>query len=117
MQSINHDLHRNSTSGVAGVTLDRNRMWNVHWYENGQRKRKNFSISKYGGTEGAKQAAVNHRKMIEQTVPTYAEALYNRKKVVEKLNEVIGEEDWSAPMPELLSLLLEEDIDIEALRC
>jgi hypothetical protein len=54
----------------------------------------------------------------ERRIPVYAEALYNRKALVQKLIEDTGETEWDdASMPEMLAMLLEEGADVEQYRC
>lgn len=117
MQSINHNLHSNSATGRAGVSVykDRNNLYAAHWYENGVKVRKYFGAATYG--EEAYQKAVEARLSAERRIPTYAEALYNRKLIVDRLIEETDETDWDRPMPELLSLLLSEGFDVEQFRC
>lgn len=122
MQSINHMLHRNSTTGRAGVSVysGKSKMYAANWYENGQKIRKYFSVAKYG--DGAHQMAVEARLAAERRIPEYAEALYNRKLVVQKLAEITGEVEWNLSMPELLAELTDfgawvGGVDIETMRC
>jgi hypothetical protein len=50
MQSINHNLQRNSTTGHAGVSLYIKGMctYAANWYKNGKKVRQYFSVIKYG---------------------------------------------------------------------
>lgn len=48
------------------------------------------------GEEQAKQLAIEARLATERRIPVYAEALYNRKALVQKLIEDTGETEWSA---------------------
>ena len=59
----NKALHNTNTSGTNGVSFDKtNKRWNATWYENGKQQKANFSITKYGSDEKAKQEAIKHRK-------------------------------------------------------
>ena len=59
----NKALHNTNTSGVNGVSFDkRGKRWNATWYENGKQQKANFSITKYGSDEKAKQEAIKHRQ-------------------------------------------------------
>ncbi|CEM22562.1 unnamed protein product [Vitrella brassicaformis CCMP3155] len=52
-------------SGVKGVWYDKaNNCWMASWQEGGKEKRKPFSIAELG-YEGAKQAAIGHRRAME----------------------------------------------------
>jgi hypothetical protein len=103
MQSINHNLQRNSTTGRAGVSLytKGTRTYAANWYENGKKVRQYFSVIKYG-EEQAKKLAIEARLAAERRIPVYAEALYNRKALVRRLIDETGEGEWdAATMPEL----------------
>jgi hypothetical protein len=59
----NMALHNTNTSGTNGVSFDKtNKRWNATWYENGKQQKANFSITKYGSDEKAKQEAIKHRQ-------------------------------------------------------
>ena len=59
----NQSLFITNTSGANGVSFDkRDKSWIAKWYENGTRKTKYISITKYGSDEKAKQEAIKHRK-------------------------------------------------------
>jgi hypothetical protein len=119
MQSINHNLQRNSATGRAGVSLyaKSTRTYAANWYENGKKVRQYFSVIRYG-EEQAKQLAIEARLAAERHIPVYAEALYNRKALLQKLIEETGETEWDATtMPELLAMLIEEGVDVEQFRC
>jgi hypothetical protein len=119
MQSINHNLQRNSTTGCAGVSLYAKGMctYAANWYDNGKKVRQYFSVVRYG-EEQAKQLAIEARLAAERHIPVYAEALYNRKALVQKLTEDMGETEWDgATMPQLLEMLIEECVDVEQYRC
>jgi hypothetical protein len=80
MQSINHNLQKNSATGCAGVSLYTKGMctYAANWYENGKRVRQYFSVIQYG-EEQAKQLAFEARLSAERRISVYAEALYNAK--------------------------------------
>jgi hypothetical protein len=110
MQSINHNLQRNSTTGRAGVSLytKGTHTYAANWYENGKKVRQYLSVIRYG-EEQAKQLAIEARLAAERCIPVYAEAFYNRKALVQKLIEETGETEWdAATTPELLMFLIEE---------
>jgi hypothetical protein len=119
MQFINQNLQRNSTTGRAGVSLYAKSIctYAASWYENGKRVRQYFSVVTYG-EEQAKQLAIEACLAAKRRIPVYAEALYNRKVLVQKLIEKTGETEWdTATMPELLAMLIKEGVDVEQFRC
>ena len=118
MQSINQNIQRNSTTGRAGVSLYSagSGTYASHWYENGKKVRKYFNI-KTNGEEVARQKAFDARLAAERRIPVYAEALYNRKLVVERLIEVTGKTEWDGQMPGLLETLMNAGVDVEQFRC
>ena len=59
----NKALYNNNTSGTNGVFFDkRDKSWRATWQENGKQQKANFSITKYGSDEKAKQEAIKHRQ-------------------------------------------------------
>ncbi|CEM17379.1 unnamed protein product [Vitrella brassicaformis CCMP3155] len=58
-------------SGVKGVSYDKgSNSWIASWYEGGKRKFKPFSVRELG-YEGAKQAAIAHRRAMEERHYTF----------------------------------------------
>jgi hypothetical protein len=92
MQSINHNLQRNSITGRAGVSLyaKGTRTYAANWYENGKKVKEYFSVIRYGENQ-AKQLAIEACLAAERRIPVYAKALYNCKALVQKLIEETGE--------------------------
>jgi hypothetical protein len=118
IQSINHNLQKNSTTGCAGVSLYTKDTctYTANWYENGKKVRQYFSVIRYG-EEQAKKLAIEAQLSAERCILVYAEALYNHKALVQKLKEETGETEWDAAMmPELLMFLIEEGVDVEQFR-
>ena len=63
----NRALQDNNTSGTNGVSFSKtHKSWNSEWFENGTRRRKYFSITKYGSDEKAKQEAIKHRQAMDK---------------------------------------------------
>ena len=63
----NRALQDNNTSGTNGVSFSKtHKSWNSEWFENGTRRRKYFSITKYGSDEKAKQEAIKHRQAMDE---------------------------------------------------
>jgi len=71
-QNINQTIHKNNTSGVRGVCYKQTgNRWVALWRDGiDQRKNKYFSVRKYGEAQ-AKQMAINHRRLMEETLPHY----------------------------------------------
>jgi hypothetical protein len=97
MQSINHNLQKNSTTGHAGVSLyaKGTRTHAANWYENGKKVRQYFSVIRYGEDQ-AKQLAIEAHLAAERHIPVYAEALYNHKALVQKSMEETSETEWDS---------------------
>jgi len=75
VQMINRRIFSNNTSGTAGVSRNGPGAWLSIWTdENGERHAKSFSVKKYGD-EGAKQRAIDFRKLQMESLPNYREAL------------------------------------------
>jgi hypothetical protein len=63
--NINQKKRKDNASGKTGVHFSNYRKcWVVQWPEDGKRKKKSFSISKYGN-EGAKLLAINYRQKMD----------------------------------------------------
>jgi len=71
-QNINQSLQKSNTSGIKGVFYDRQgNKWVATWQDGiDQQKTKYFSVRKYGEPQ-AKQMAINHRRLMEETLPHY----------------------------------------------
>jgi len=71
-QMINKTIHKNNNSGVRGVFYDRQRnKWVAIWQDGiDQQKSKSFSVREHGEAQ-AKQMAINHRRLMEETLPHY----------------------------------------------
>jgi len=69
-QMINQTFHKNSISGIRGVCYEQTKnTWVATWQDGiDQQKKKCFSVRKYGEAQ-AKQMAINHRQLIEETLP------------------------------------------------
>jgi hypothetical protein len=77
LQNINQDIKSNNTSGVKGVSYNKqNKAWCATWVDENGSHLKSFSISKH---DDAKQEATAFRENIERTVPLYKEALYPQR--------------------------------------
>lgn len=64
------------------------------------------------------QLAIEARLAAERRIPVYAEVLYNRKALVQKLIDNTEETEWDeATMPKMLAMLLGEGADGEQFRC
>jgi len=76
IQSINHGIKSNNTSGVTGVSHYKNPgTWAAHWRDkNGNKCCKWFSSKKYGN-KGAKAKAIKHCQRMICSLPHYREAL------------------------------------------
>lgn len=85
MQHINKGVKKSNKSGTTGVRLikqtpsamrkNKSAVWAAEWYDDeGKDRTKSFSIAKYGD-ERAKEMAIAHRKLIEETVERYKVAL------------------------------------------
>jgi hypothetical protein len=119
MQSINHNLQKNSTIRRASVSLHAKDtcIYAANWYENGKKVRQYFSVIRYGEDQ-AKKLAIKAQLAAKRCIPVYARALHNRKALVQKLIVDTSETEWDeAIMPELLAMLMEEGIDVEQYRC
>jgi hypothetical protein len=63
--NINQKKRKDNASGKTGVHFSNYmKCWIVQWPEDGKRKKKSFSISKYGN-EGAKLLAINYRQKMD----------------------------------------------------
>ena len=63
----NGSLMKNNTSGVNGVSFDKeSNSWNAYWYENYKLKKKRFYIHKLGETEAFRLACEYRKQMIEK---------------------------------------------------
>jgi len=71
-QSINKTAQKNNTSGVRGAYYDKtDNSWVASWQDGiGQKKKKYFSVRKYGEAQ-AKEMAINHRRLMTKTLPHY----------------------------------------------
>jgi len=71
-QMINQTVHKNNTSGIRGVHYNQTKnTWVATWQDGiDQMKKKSFSARKYGEAQ-AKQMAINHIRLIEETLPHY----------------------------------------------
>jgi len=71
-QMINQTVQKNNISGVRGVCYDRRgNRWVATWQDGiDQQKTKHFSVRKHGESQ-AKQMAINHRRLMEETLPHY----------------------------------------------
>jgi hypothetical protein len=71
-QMINKTVQKNNNSGIRGVFYDRQRnRWVALWQDRiDQTKTKYFSVRKHGEAQ-AKQMAINHRNLMEETLPHY----------------------------------------------
>lgn len=56
-------LYKVNTSGVHGVSLNKNNFWVAHWSENGKQRSKSYSISKYGEEEALRLATAKRQEM------------------------------------------------------
>jgi hypothetical protein len=66
MQSINHNLQRNSATGLF------TRTYAANWYENSKKVRQYFSVIRYG-EEQAKQLAIEACQAAKRRIPVYAD--------------------------------------------
>jgi len=63
--NMNQHKRKDNTSGKTGIHYSEyDETWIVQWPEDGERKKKSFSISKYG-YDGAKLLALNHRQKMD----------------------------------------------------
>jgi hypothetical protein len=63
--NLNQHKRKDNQSGKTGIHYSKcDNLWVVQWPENGKRKKKSFSESKYG-YEGAKLMAINHRQKMD----------------------------------------------------
>ena len=119
MQNINHTIQKNSTTMRPGVSLytKPDRYYVACWVEHGRKQRRYYSV-KTLGEENARQQATARRLEAERSIPDYADALYNRRKMIQLLTEQTGENDWdNVPTTELIQLMLDFQIDVETCRC
>jgi len=71
-QLINKTVHKNNKSGIKGVHYEqKENNWVASWQDGiDQKKSKYFSVRKYG-QEQAKEMAINHRRLMTETLPHY----------------------------------------------
>ena len=63
--NVNQKKRKDNISGKTGIHFSNyNNCWIVQWPEDGKRKKKSFSESKYG-YDGAKLMAINHRQQMD----------------------------------------------------
>jgi len=76
IQSINHGIKSNNTSGMTGVNYyKKSKLWVAQWYEgDGNWCHKCFSSKKYGNNI-ARTRAIEHRQKMMRELPHYREAL------------------------------------------
>jgi len=69
---INQTIHKNNTSGIKGVCYKQtDNSWVATWQDDiTQHRTKYFSVRKYGEAQ-AKEMAINHRRLMEETLPHY----------------------------------------------
>lgn len=62
----NIGMRSDNTSGVRGISYDKQGYWVASWYEEGKQKLKNFSVKNYPSSEAAFNSATEYRKkMVE----------------------------------------------------
>lgn len=58
----NASIRSDNTSGVQGISYDKQGYWVVNWYEEGKQRIKYFPIKNYHSSEAALNSAIEYRK-------------------------------------------------------